>query len=109
MSRTDKEIIDEALFHLIYVEKYAQENLNDSVYLDAISMRLSAAINTLNRLPDSLKKELFGKNWHYMRGMRNRVAHGYAVIDPDTIRATVVQELPEIIKVLKSYNLKDLT
>lgn len=61
MSRTDKEIIDEALFHLIYVEKYAQENLNDSVYLDAISMRLSSAIDTLNRLPDSLKKELFGK------------------------------------------------
>ena len=101
MSRTEKEIIGETLLHLSYVEKYAQENLDDSVYLDAISMRLSAAIDSLNRLPEGIKEDLFGKNWQYMRGIRNRIAHGYAVVDPATIQATVTQELPDLISILK--------
>lgn len=71
-------------------------------------MRLSAALDSLNKLPQNTKENLFGKNWHYMRGMRNRIAHGYAVVDPATIRATVIEELPNLISILKKQRTEEV-
>lgn len=51
MSRTVAELLDEALYHFAYLERYAQLGLEDSLVLDAIGLRLSAAIDILNRLP----------------------------------------------------------
>ena len=36
--------------------------------------------------------------WRYMRGMRNRMAHGYFDINLDVVWETVQQWLPELLK-----------
>lgn len=66
-------------------------------------MRLSAAIDALNRLPQDVKDELFGETWKLMFGMRNRIAHGYAAVDSDTIRITVEEELPPMVEKIRTY------
>lgn len=38
--------------------------------------------------------------WHAMRGMRNRIAHGYFDINLDVVWDTVQSALPELIKQL---------
>ena len=38
--------------------------------------------------------------WHNMRGMRNRIAHGYFEIDLDVVWHTVQAALPELLKQL---------
>lgn len=60
-------------------------------------MRLVAALDSLARLSDERKEALFGTAWAAMRGMRNRLVHGYAAVDGETVRVTVRDELPDII------------
>lgn len=38
--------------------------------------------------------------WRSMRGMRNRIAHGYFEINLDVVWETVVQALPELLRQL---------
>ncbi|WP_294253377.1 HepT-like ribonuclease domain-containing protein [Propionivibrio sp.] len=38
--------------------------------------------------------------WRSMRGMRNRIAHGYFDIDPDVVWETVQTALPALLKQL---------
>ena len=42
--------------------------------------------------------------WRSMRGMRNRIAHGYYDIDLDVVWETVVSALPELLKHLNPMN-----
>lgn len=109
MSRTIHELLDEALLHFSFIDRYAQLDLEDSLVLDAIALRLSAAIDSLNRIPAEEKKELFGDTWILMYGMRNRIAHGYAMIDSEMVKATVQLELPEIVEKIRLYRNDDRT
>lgn len=103
MSRTTPELLDEALLHLDYLQRYAEHDLEDSLVLDAIALRLSATIDALNRLPEAIKDDLFGATWPLMCGMRNRIAHGYALIDSAMVRVTVEEEIPGLIATIRSY------
>ncbi|HJD51541.1 MAG TPA: DUF86 domain-containing protein [Candidatus Rothia avistercoris] len=103
MSRTVQEILDESLLHLDYVQRYAERDLEDSLVLDAIALRLSAAIDALNRLPGAIKDDLFGATWPLMYGMRNRIAHGYALIDSAMVQVTVAEEIPDLIATITAY------
>ncbi len=38
--------------------------------------------------------------WHNMRGMRNRIAHGYFEINLDLLWDTVMRDLPEVLRSL---------
>jgi uncharacterized protein with HEPN domain len=40
--------------------------------------------------------------WHNMRGMRNRIAHGYFDINLEVVWETVLTALPELLKKLPS-------
>lgn len=60
-------------------------------------MRLSAAIESLARLAATERVRIFGADWQLMWGMRNRIAHGYLLIDADIIRETAVRDVPAII------------
>jgi len=66
MSRTTKELLDDALIHLDTVQAYAIGDLDDQMIIDAICMRLSAAIETLARLDDGTRQQLFGDDWPLM-------------------------------------------
>lgn len=75
-SRTPLELIDEALHHLEVAQSYAQRDLTDPMTLDAISLRLAAGIEAFGSLPPHIRDEASKSDWHVLRGMRNRIAHG---------------------------------
>jgi len=71
--------------------------MNSQLVLDAMCMRLSAALEVLHRLDEPTRERLFGGNWRLMWGMRNRIAHGYLLMDPAIILRTVAIDVPGIV------------
>lgn len=53
------------------------------------------------RLPDSLREAYPDIPWKAMAGMRDRLIHGYDVVDPEIIWVTVTKTIPEIIHKIK--------
>lgn len=54
--RTAEELLEEALAHLEIAREYAQEDLAHQMVLDAASLRLAAAIETLSRLDEAYRQ-----------------------------------------------------
>lgn len=101
MTRSSQELLHEALVHLELAATYAGNELLDQLIVDAICMRLSAGIEVLARIEAPARTNLFGDNWQFMWGMRNRIAHGYLIVDSDIVRQTVQVDLPDIIGVIR--------
>ena len=97
MSRSDREILHEALTHFELVLDHAQGDVMDQLVVDAVCMRLSVGLEVLNRLDPTLRDELFSDSWPLMWGMRNRIAHGYLLVEPAIIRRTLDTDIPTII------------
>ena len=77
------------------------EFLEDEFVQDAVMMKFivmgEAATRILNRYPD------FAENhpeipWRQMRGMRNRMAHGYFDIDYETVWVTAQEFLTDVLR-----------
>ena len=96
MSRTDRERITDALNHIEAMHRHlSRQNLSDGTVADAVSMRLSAAIESLRTADGGLESRLCGDDWKSMWAMRNRLAHGYISADLGIVRTTVSEDLPE--------------
>lgn len=99
----------EALAHLDAVHRHLEKgSLADETVADAVSLRLAAMIESLHRGAPSLTTDLFGDEWTVIWGMRNRIAHGYAWIDIDTVRATVEQDVPHVEAALRALHAQTL-
>ncbi|MGB3730369.1 DUF86 domain-containing protein [Microbacterium sp.] len=97
MSRTIDELVREALSHLEAVHRHlARGSVEDETVADAVSLRIAAMIETLHRGAPDLTDGFFGDEWAVIWGMRNRIAHGYAWVDIETVRATVEEDLPGV-------------
>ena len=59
-----------------------------------------AATKIMDRFPDFANQHP-DVPWRSMRGMRNRIAHGYFDIDLTVVWETVDTALPELLKALK--------
>ena len=95
MSRTDVEVVRDALAHLAVLRAHlSRGDLNDQTIADAVSLRLSAAIEAIAQGSDDLRERLFAGEWHIVWATRNRIAHSYIHIDHGLIAATVVDDLP---------------
>jgi len=95
--------IEEALNHLKVLNSHLERgDLSDTLVLDAVNMRLIAAIEARSRLPDELRQQLFGEEWHAIRSTRNRIAHSYLQMRLDIIAATVERDIPPLIATLTS-------
>ena len=97
MSRQPDEILRDALAHFEIVLAYAEHDLDDQIVIDAICMRLSAGVEALGTLEPNVRDRLFGPDWPLMWGMRNRIAHGYLLVDTAIVRQTLAQDIPKII------------
>ncbi|MFT4011412.1 MAG: DUF86 domain-containing protein [Nocardioidaceae bacterium] len=97
MSRSTEEILSDALTHLQTMQAYGGRDLDDQLVIDAVCMRLSAGIETLATLDVELRESLFGSNWPLMWGMRNRIAHGYLLVDSVIVRQTLKYDIPTIV------------
>lgn len=97
MSRKPDEILRDALAHFETMLAYAEHELDGQLVIDAICMRLSAGIEALATLEPEVRDQLFGIDWPVMWGMRNRIAHGYMLVDTAIVRQTLAQDIPKII------------
>lgn len=96
MKRTTDDILRVALFHFRAVRDYTARDTEEQMVLDAIAMRLSAGIEELNGLEETDLRRLFGR-WDRMWGMRNRIAHGYVLVDIDLVTRTATNDIPGVI------------
>ena len=97
MTRSDHEVLQEALTHFDLMLHHAQSDVTDQLVIDAVCMRLSAGLEVLDRLDPVVRDGMFGDNWPLMWGMRNRIAHGYLLVEPRVIRSTLDSDIPAII------------
>lgn len=93
-------ILEGARLACSYVEGMNKEQfLADKRTQQAVTMNLviigEAATKLLQEYGDFLKRQP-GVSWRHMRGMRNRLAHGYFAIDLDVVWETVQTALPEL-------------
>ncbi len=65
-------------------------------------MRLSAAIESVAMVDDTLRARAYGDVWPAIWSERNRIAHGYLVVDRTIIMATVDNDLGELEDGLRS-------
>lgn len=97
MTRSDHEVLQEALTHFDLMLHHAQGDVTDQLVIDAVCMRLSAGLEVLDRLDPDVRDGMFGDSWPLMWGMRNRIAHGYLLVEPRVIRSTLDTDIPAII------------
>lgn len=96
-TRTTPELFREALSHLERALVYGRGDLDDQLTLDAICMRISAGIEVLARVTEQDRERCFGDSWAQMWGMRNRIAHGYLLVDHVIVVSTLERDLPGIV------------
>jgi len=95
VSRSDGQLITDALVHLSVLRTHlTRGDLADQTIADAVSLRLAATIEALANCSDALRRRAFGDDWALMWATRNRIAHGYAVVDMSILSATVEHDLP---------------
>ena len=71
--------------------------IEDSRTIDAVIRNLEIIGEASNRLPDELKDQTSEVDWHKIRGLRNRIVHGYFGINYKIIWDIVEDYLPELI------------
>lgn len=94
MRRSDGDHALEALEHLAVLVHHVEEgSWTQQVVVDAVCLRLAAAIDAASRISEAARRDAFGPAWPGIRATRNRIAHGYATIDQQIVRATVEHDL----------------
>jgi len=96
VSRTTIEILQDASAHFEIMQGHAERGLAERLVVDAVCMRLSAGIEALAALEPNVREEIFGEVWPLVWGMRNRIAHGYLLVDTAIIRETLIHDVPSI-------------
>ena len=100
--REPTQVLQEAMAHFEVVVDYGSGDLSDQKTIDAICMRLSAGIEALSGLSAADREALFGDVWSQMWGMRNRIAHGYLLVEPAIVRSTVDRDLPVMVEAVRA-------
>lgn len=96
MSRSDAELVADALEHIDILKRHLNAQVGDVLLVaDAISMRLAAAIEAISQTTPEFRDAYFGEVWHLMWATRNRISHGYVFVDQQLIALTVSNRLPE--------------
>ena len=100
--RLAEQMLQEAVAHFEVVAEYGEADLTDQKTVDAICMRLSAGVEALSGLEAVEREALFGEVWNQMWGMRNRIAHGYLLVEAAIVARTLERDLPLLIDIVKS-------
>ena len=79
-------------------QAHAEADVGLQVVTDAVALRLAAAVDVLTNLDAAMRDRVADGAWEQMRGMRNRIARGYASVSPAIVRATVDSELEPLIQ-----------
>lgn len=103
MSRSDEELIRDALDHIDMLNAHlTQGSLDNPLIADAVNMRLSAAIESLSQTSPEFRDEYFAGEWKLMWATRNRISHGYSYVEPSLIELTIMNRLPALEESLRT-------
>lgn len=94
---------DSALVDRERTDRGSPDRLNsDLEYADGLLLRLSTVGEALINVFDDLPRlqDAMDEN-RQMSGMRNRLAHAYFDLDQDIVWSTLVDDIPELIVVLR--------
>ena len=78
-----------------------RSDLDISRMLSLALVRLIEIIGEANRVAKTRQKQLSQIPWPQIIGMRNRLIHGYDVVDLDIVWQTVTEEVPPLITILE--------
>lgn len=103
MSRTDEELVRDALDHIEILKSHlAKAGVDDAVVADAVNMRLAATIESLAQTSEAFRRNHFGDEWQLMKATRNRISHGYSFVSQDIIFMTIANRLPGLEATLRA-------
>lgn len=105
-SRKPKLLLEDILESAEKIVTYTQsltydEFIADSKTIDAVIRNFEIIGEAANRLPDELKDSNEEINWHKLRGLRNRIVHGYFGINYRIIWSIIEEYLVELISQIK--------
>jgi uncharacterized protein with HEPN domain len=97
-----EDILDSAEKIIIYTKSLTYETfIEDSKTIDAVIRNFEIIGEAANRLPDELKDNSSAIDWHKIRGLRNRIVHGYFGINYKIIWDIIKDYLPDLISQIK--------
>jgi uncharacterized protein with HEPN domain len=82
-----------AYTHSLTFEEFAF----DSKTIDAVVRNIEIIGEASNRLPDNIKDKAETVDWHKIRGLRNRIVHGYFGINYKIIWSVIEDYLPKLV------------
>ena len=74
---------------------------NGLVY-EAVLWNLTVLGEAAHNIPEEVHEAHQEIPWHAITGMRNRIVHGYGLIDDDTVWAVVSEGIPELVPQLQA-------
>ena len=107
MSRRDdqvilKDMLDYSLEAVELLGKSSRKDLSNNRMMQLALTRLMEIIGeAANRLSSATKEKIKDIPWNQIIGMRNRLIHGYDIIDYDLLWYTVNSDLPQLIRSLQ--------
>jgi uncharacterized protein with HEPN domain len=93
-----EDILNSAEKIIIYTQSLTYDEFTeDSKTIDAVIRNFEIIGEAANRLPDELKDSNTEIDWHKIRGLRNRIVHGYFGISYKIIWDIIKDYLSELI------------
>ena len=97
-----EDILESAEKIIIYTKSLTfEEFVTDSKTIDAVIRNFEIIGEAANRLPDELKESHHEIDWHKIRGLRNRIVHGYFGINYEIIWSIIEDYLIQLIDQMK--------
>ncbi len=98
-----KDMLSHSLEAVEILGDMGREDLARSRVMQLALTRLVEIVGeAANRVPDSMRQTCPAVPWLQIIGMRNRLVHGYDVIDYDLLWNTITCDLPPLIAQLES-------
>jgi len=76
---------------------------DDPILQRAVQHMLQTIGEAAGKTSDETLAAIPGVPWPQVRGMRNRIVHGYFGIDPNTIWRTATEEVPTLAQAVQTY------
>jgi uncharacterized protein with HEPN domain len=109
MIERDRKAIERIIYHIEMINVYMQhistlkEFNNNSIIQDAVVFNLLQIGGIAkNRISDRIKKQYSSIFWNKIYGFRNRLVHDYTNIILDVVYDTIIEDLENFYKQLKS-------
>lgn len=106
MRSKDRIIIQKIIGYIDDVEKYtegmeAKDFLDDKKTITACAFTVSQIGEIVKEIEEDTMKKYSDIPWNSIKGMRNRIVHGYENVDLSVLWGTIKESLPELKEKLK--------